>query len=916
MAPQYIPNTLAQKPMTVRTSLGPVDRDMANIEAEGGETVFIPNKDGLPAHYTITGARHHSGGVPMNVPPDSFVFSDTASMRIKDPKLQEEFGMPISKKGYTPAEIAKKYDINKYRKILQDPDSDKLQIATAEQVIGNFQLKLGKLSLVQEAMKGYPGGIPLIAMPYMAKYNLDPSLFLPTDLNKQQGGPAPGSMPFARQGGEPLRVYAPGGETGAEDITTLFPDRNSSDYRRIQRSERRAKKQAERDYYNKFYEKVLLDLLQGAQQKQEIKPDYSTGIYLQSDAKGNPYYVDGRGVRITNFDNMYYGENNIPTDEEKNQKIVVRDGKRYRVTVTKKSGTKVDPNKVLPKDKATRPGDIYEENGKYYELQPYDTSKPIGASKSGIFAGDIEQAKLKATSILERLKEQGHATFIPNQGWEIKPSAKKALTTSEKEFLTDFFSAGKDKGLIGIDEPLFRVARQGAGSDGFYGYTDSDFYEYRFWQARNADKTAEDWDKTTKKEKLDNRATMLYALGYDVDNDAYIRQNINSPDKLYTQDFISGKKKGKLRSGVSNDYSELGFVDAIENYFAPDAFRPGLGDDKKLGLEHADAFTWEIPTKEIDAEVFEEKEELINDLKAKSPNYTTGERYSPWWLQDLIKMSGAVNDVLSIRKYMPYKPQYSPYIPEPTFYDPAREIAATQETARIAADTTTGFGAGPQAVGARLAAIQGTAAEQIANTMGRYNNLNVGVANEFEYKKADIVNDAQLKNIAFTKNYMDELNTVNQNYDNAKRAGLAALRESYVNAVTNRAQAQALNSLYENYNLDPSRGGFVNFTKGTPSTGEETSASDYTKGPEAFHDWWINDHPELSQESAVAIWTAGTRSKTINKTPQENYWNAISGQYNNFGVNAMAYPPGQDQQQAVMKRGGMLPFQYNVGYNF
>lgn len=916
MAPQYIPNTLAEKPMSVRTSLGPVDRDMANIEAEGGETVFILNKDGLPAHYNITGARHHSGGVPMNVPPDSFVFSDTASMRIKDPKLQEEFGMPVSKKGYTPAEIAKKYDINKYRKILQDPDSDKLQIATAEQVIANFQLKLGKLALVQEAMKGYPGGIPLIAMPYMAKYNLDPSLFLPTDLNEQQGGPAPGSMPVARQGGEPLRVYAPGGETGAEDITSLFPDPNSSDYRRIQRSERRARRQAERDYYNKFYEKVLLDLLQGAQQKQEIKPDYSTGIYLQMDPAGKPYYVDGRGVRINSFDNMYYGENNVPTDEEKNQKIIVRDGKRYRVTVTKKSNSSIDPNKVVPKDKATRPGDVYEENGKYYELQGYDITKPIGATKSGIFSGNIEEAKGKATIILDRLKEEGHAVFIPNQGWQIKASAKKALTTAEKEFLTDFFSSGKDEKLIGRDEPIYRVARQSLGTDGFYGYTDPDFYEYRFWQARNADKTAEDWDKLTSKEKIDNRATMFYALGYDVDNDSYLKQNINNPDKLYTESFISGEKKGRLRPGVS-DYNELGFADAIENYFAPNDFRPSLGNDKKLGLEHADAFTFEIPTRELDKEVVEEKEELIDGLKkGQSPQYKTDQGYSPWWLQDLIKMSGAVNDVLSIRKYMPYKPQYSPYIPEPTFYDPTREIAATQETARIAADTTTGFGAGPQAVGARLAAIQGTAAEQIANTMGRYNNLNVGVANEFEYKKADIINDAQLKNVAFAKNYVDELNTVNQNYDNAKRAGLVALRESYINAVTNRAQAQALNALYENYMIYPSTGGYVRFTKGTPFTGEETATSDYSKGPEAFYDWWKNDHPDLDQSSAVAIWSAGTRNKTINKTPQENYWDAISGQYGDFGVPPMGYPAGQNQQQAVMKKGGVLPFHYNVGYNF
>ena len=44
MAPQYIPNKLGKKPVEVRDTLSAVPREAANLEAEGGESVLILNK--------------------------------------------------------------------------------------------------------------------------------------------------------------------------------------------------------------------------------------------------------------------------------------------------------------------------------------------------------------------------------------------------------------------------------------------------------------------------------------------------------------------------------------------------------------------------------------------------------------------------------------------------------------------------------------------------------------------------------------------------------------------------------------------------------------------------------------------------------------------------------------------------------
>lgn len=932
MAPTYIPNSLAKKPLSVRGSLGPVDRDMANVETEGGETVFLPNKEGLPAHYKIHGPRHHQGGVPMNIPPDSFVFSDTRSMRIKDPDLLKEFGMPPSKKGYTPAEIAKKYDINKFRKILQDPDSDKLQIQTAEYNIANFQVKLGKLALIQESMKGFPGGIPLVAMPYLAKYNIDPSMILPTNLPSGGGNEMPQQMPMARYGGG-LQMFQPGGQAGIEMTPEQQAELDSLPSRRdIRRAERRARREAERKYLIDYYIQLLSGVMADGTQTAEEKPDLSTGIFYRQDANGNPYYVDGRGIRIKSFDAVYYGPNNLPTDKD-GERIIERGGKRYRVKTTVKKGSNIDMSKVKPKDQAVKAGDIYLENGKYYQIGAYDETKPIRATKSGqqIDPAQFDQNKIRATEILTRLEKEGAAIYHPapfpvggkqrDAGWEIKADARKKMTTEEKEFLTDFFSIGKSTGQIGAGTPELSVSLQGAGDTGFFGYTNPDFYEYRFWKARNQDKGPAEWDilpeetVNGKEGKKANRKNMLYNLGFDI-NDPHISANIDNPDKLYDKDFISGRKVAKLNRTIKdangNEYNNLGFTDAIEAYFTDADFRPGLGSDKMLGLEHADAFTYEKPITEItptDEEVTTEQE----ILDSEKPNYRRSGAYAPWWLQDIIKTSGALYDLYDIKKYKPYKATYDPYLPLPTFYDPTREIAAIQETAGMATDATRGMGASAQSLGSRMAALQGTAAESIANTMGKYNNLNVGVANEFAYKKADIMNEAALKNQMFTKQYIDEFNTLNQNYDNAKRMARGNLRQSYIDAITNRAQAQVLNQLYPNYQIDPATGGFMIFNRGTDMVANENAGqtSMARQNADAFYSWW-KEHPDLTQESAASIWAASNRNKQQQLTPEQQYYNSYS---NILNSNMPVQNPGPGNYYLDgFKRGGFVPYTYTVGY--
>jgi hypothetical protein len=160
----------------VRYSLSSVPKDEANIEAEGGETVLTDlNNDGMFGLYDIVGPRHGSGGVPMFLPEQSFVFSDTNKMKFNKSEMSE-FGID-SKKKQTPAKISKKFELNKYYKDVVDPYTDSIGLRTAELMLEKNKKSLSKLAFGQEAKKDWEDGVPLAAHPYIVEQGMDPIEF-------------------------------------------------------------------------------------------------------------------------------------------------------------------------------------------------------------------------------------------------------------------------------------------------------------------------------------------------------------------------------------------------------------------------------------------------------------------------------------------------------------------------------------------------------------------------------------------------------------------------------------------------------------------------------------------------------------------------------------------------------------------
>lgn len=168
--------TYASGGATVSSTLGPVDRDAANLEAEKGEMALTDTTgDGVFELYDIGGKRHSEGGTPLNLPDQSFVYSDTKGMLLT---LDEMSSLGIEgKKRITPAKAAKKFPLNDYIKILEDDTSDKIAVETAEQMISKNKVMLSQIAFIQESKKDFETGLPLAAFPYLMSKGINPEEF-------------------------------------------------------------------------------------------------------------------------------------------------------------------------------------------------------------------------------------------------------------------------------------------------------------------------------------------------------------------------------------------------------------------------------------------------------------------------------------------------------------------------------------------------------------------------------------------------------------------------------------------------------------------------------------------------------------------------------------------------------------------
>ena len=979
-----------------------VPRDEANVEAEGGETVFGDlNGDGIPEHKIIKGPRHHSGGVPLSLPEDTFIFSDTRSMKIKNPDLLERFNKPTkSKKGYTPAALAKQYDIDKYRKILADPTSDDLSRTTAELMIKNYNIKLAELALVQESMKGMPQGMPHAAQPALGTLKINESDILDENLKGlneqltgkleqqeqaqeqgQQMSPEAASAEQINQGpvaqpseqrmmfGGRAEMNSPEGDE-MQQLIALFIELTGSSEEEVMQVLASAESEEELN-------SIIIEMTQVVQQAlaQSQQPQQPQQPQPQAMSPMAMY-----GMNMGGYDMPFYdapeAEYGMSIDEEED--LIKAQGGitiqhddpdlERKVFDARQSGQTVI---VIDADGRRRPVTMESKTPEYDEATMGTEFGTTASAHAAATQYHLYKESLKDPVVLAKLRKEtrdalGNEEFFKKKSGATNSrySDKDALISqldgmSDEEFMENSLLMQKRNQMLSardIDSRLF-------SNSGRY------FQKYSDVEAaiQNGDIKNPETGEPIRDQAEFNQVKSYLANEYGgKDNNG----NLIRPNQLSLGEVSSGLGVGFNADenlaleqasyiGYDNMIKNAGSYDpdvqfALRNYVSPDASQTGTEDEYKGKISAIDArnldadgdgtisrseylsniqtfgntsagqktglMSQTLTYGDYEPEIEEEKNEQVCKCTKSDgtivdlvPDPITGEcppceenvnvlkedEPAPWWLQDTIKTTGAFGDLMGIKKYMPWAPRVDLEEPDVVYADPTRELAAQAEQANIQTQAIGQF-VGAQAQSARASSVQGTAAKQAADTLNKYNTANIASANQNAKDRAAIRNQEQLANQQISQNLYDQTTVANQQFDNSRLAMRNNLRNLYTNAITNRQQTQALNSLNPQYSINPADGGSLMFKQGKGSfSGQSTRVLDYGTAYKQCEDSGFSSDPAALRDCAKAKVAAAQGSQSMGSQQ-------IQGGYNQVNANSSNAQGQQIQGQYNRQFGGPI----------
>jgi hypothetical protein len=752
-------NRSNQQGKTTRT-IGAVPRDQANLEAEGGETVVGDLTGmGIPQHYTISGPRHAQGGVPMDLPDNSFIFSDFNQMSIKDPIALEYFGKAMKKggkvKGYTPAEIAKQYDNNKNIETLKNKNSDHLDRKTAELNLSNNNLKLGALALFQEAKKGFENGIPELSYPYLEKLGVNPEEMF----GQQEQG-----LPQAKKGGavKKLKRKQDGGMMPPPEMMQQQQTQNPMMGQAPQQDPMQEVMMMVQQMMEQGAapEDVVMELLNN-----QVPPDVIVQVLTQM---GMP---QEQAVQI--IQGVMSQEQGMP-EQGMDPSMMQGQG------MTPDMMPAMDPGMAMMQMGGASSDDSL--------IQEIMSALDQGASPEEVVGFLVEQGmpEQEAMQTVMQLVQRSNSQTQPTmyKGGEL-PKAQEGYTfpTTFKTFGEPVRVAETDQ-LTGVE--TVQSSRPGSG----FGAQVQDINKFMNTHAWYFGKLSEEEKTKFINEVKSGKKSTL----------------VENFQKEYNNLLTEEAKKRKLpETEITKIIEEIGFSDKgprkLDGKFgAFTSSRPYFNfnviEDK---VDDKDDPKNKLKDKLKDKDVVRPDITDPNIQGVRSPNV------AEWTAPDIYNFRGAVRDKQSIKSYFPYADRFSPEFMDPTFYDPSRELAAQAEQANI---LTQGMGqfVGPQALSARASQVQGQGAKGAADILSKYNNLNVGLANQFDAQNVQLANQAQQYNQAKAQELYDKGVITQQQRDNANRQADAVIRQGFAQGWKNASDIAMLNANQEQYKVDPYTG--------------------------------------------------------------------------------------------------------------
>ena len=789
----------------VGQSISAVPRDQATIEAEKGESIIGDyNNDGYMDHFSIGGEKHSQGGTPLAAPKGSFIFSDKDkgpnNLLITDKAVLEHFGKGSSKKGLTPAELAKQYDINSHVEILKDPNADPIAKRTAQLMLDNNTKKLAELADYQESMKGYPNGTPAIAQsaspddmeqaalgglikfgeggnpndPPTGKINQTGTPQSPTQVGSSQGKspfPSVGTVIYAN--GKPVtisRINKLGLINGNKSIIETS-DHNSFtvdewnsllNNKSVSRKEERAYIPARSGY--------------GLVGDQAV-PGKEAVNYTTYNPSEQPIRISDMTLKpkdkLTYADQKYLV---LSTNYDNTGQILVSD------STGKKS--QLDPKNI----KTMRDGDP---NGTFHtswinDTEKYGTSAPVQQKQvSGQQNTQSRPATVKAQN----------TTVTPSTTQPVdNEDYNKYIVVGQKELGGDIqeFAGGGPFTQTGNPDSQEYLRKQKEA-----GYTDmnttSDF------------KTFGDQHQNGNGYYTSDKNTLNFG-DFARRHGDWINKEYKSASGVGINAFIKDIKNPSTSGNATNWFQDKidarAFAVTGKKYFTGDV-HSAYAHDGKFGqyTYAAPSFnkSGDVPVVPIKDTVTPTVDKTVVEPKSVAPVQNDNIRGGGWWAQDVAKTAAGLTD--KVHKYEPSLYQLPITQEDYSLLDPSRRIAAEQEQYNKETDAVMN-GYDGQAARGTLSAVAGQTASQVSNDIASVENANVGIVNQVNGTNAQLSEQGTSRNVELRKRYDDEMAVLNQQTDNAQETLKNRNLKNWMDGVNNKMKTDWLESVTPQINVD------------------------------------------------------------------------------------------------------------------
>lgn len=674
-----------------KNTKGADPRDESTAEVEGDEIIVEPNKH----VYKAVGPNHNSdpnkpGGVPMNLPEGSFVFSKRKEkgMGVKGPVLKQFGKSATDKKTYSFAELAEQYNPNKfYDQIINGQGKlDKLTLNTLAANIQRYEDKLADLAILQESKKGFPQGIPDMAKEKFAKMQ---QYMQQAEGSSEQ---SENQQPMARYGYNMNSSFLPdystvgdmynyqsGGSTGNDEVMQLismYASLTQTNPQEIIQALQSLAPAQQQEAIQSMASNVKQAMAQRQQASQQEAPQEESGYY--STPGGEPEYSTQAAE-----------EEQV---QEQMQKGGSYSGTYYQGTYFGNGGS------FIPSYGDSAYNDQF--GGEIYDYNEYALPRADGGL-------EVKPPR--------KIKKEEVDAYIKD-GWT-RVEGTNILRRGNKKVEVGTYKPGKagyvQKGTPG-SSPEVRQGRSGG----------------------RAGQAWENWIKA----QLAKGVTIeeLAKKGHGTISGLQKYKPYYKPVQSATPDVVVPEEKGVCLDEKGNPDPNYVYNPQTKN------------------CEKVTPFQEEV--------IYEEPQE---GPKVPPPGKTGDFGYGNYGIpfeSSLGIMAAAAYPPLYLR---PFYGEPEGVLPRPTFYSPERELASNQETARALEQM--GSVMNPQTAGVLANYVQANASKTAADTIGRYQNLNVGVANQFSPLQAQIFNSlAAQKREAKDKRYMGEVVALQQ-YNNAMR---------------------------------------------------------------------------------------------------------------------------------------------------